>query len=67
MMKTISVNREIYSIETIYKTIDVYKNYADISFELNDLDVKLFFDKCRYDELLTVKEFENYMIGLENT
>lgn len=66
-MKTISVNREIYSIETIYKTIDVYKNYADISFELNDLDVKLFFDKCRYDELLTVKEFENYMIGLENT
>ncbi len=25
------------------------------------------FLKCKYDENLTIKEFENYMIGLENS
>lgn len=45
----------------------VYKNHAitTVSF-LHDYAIITFW-KCKYDEELTVKEFENYMIGVENS
>ena len=51
-MKTLELSKEIYSLSSIEETIRYLW--------------KLVFRKCRYDELRTVYEFENYLIGLEN-
>ena len=66
-MKKLKVNRSVYSDETINRTMMVYKNnaIATVSFK-NDYAIITFW-KCKYDEELTVKEFENYMIGVENS
>ena len=66
-MKKLKVNRSIYSDEAINQTMMAYKNHAvtTVSFQ-RDYAVITFW-KCKYDEVLTVKEFENYLIGVENS
>lgn len=59
--------KEIYSRENILSTISAYRDYATII--LNDVNDKyeLIFRKCKYSKKITIKEFENYLIGLENS
>ena len=59
-------NLEIYSYESIKKTEQAYKDYARIKETRTDSAVILRFDKCKYPEDITVKEFENYLICVEN-
>ena len=66
-MKKVKINRSIYSEETITAAIKAYQNHAVISAKIKDDYAVLTFWKCRYDEDLTIKEFENYMIGIENS
>ena len=66
-MKKIKINRNVYSDETIKKTIGVYKNHAVITVNYQEDYAVLTFWKCKYDESQTIKEFENYMIGVENS
>ena len=66
-MKKIKFNRSIYSNETIEKTRMAYKNHAVTTVIYKQEYAIITFLKCKYDEELTIKEFENYMIGVENT
>lgn len=65
-MKKLRINRYIFSNETIEKTMAAYRNHASTTvFYKQDYAIVTFW-KCKYDEALTIKEFENYMIGIEN-
>ena len=66
-MKRVRIDRSIYSDDTIEKTRQVYKNYAITSLRYKRDYVEIIFWKCQYDEAQTIKEFENYMIGVENS
>ena len=48
------------------KAIDEYKNLCHIDILDDTEKMILVFKECLYDEKLTVNEFENYVIGLEN-
>ena len=66
-MKKLKVNRSIYSDNVIKQTMMVYKNHAVMTVSFKHEYAVITFWKCKYDEVLTVKEFENYMIGVENS
>ena len=66
-MKILKLNREIYFIQNIQEALLAYKDYADINIKESATIVELSFKKCLYDENMTVREFENYLIGLENS
>lgn len=65
-MKTLELSKKIYSLSSIEETIRVFKHLGTITKIETRYLWKLVFRKCRYDELRTVYEFENYLIGLEN-
>lgn len=65
-MNELELAFDIYSENGIIKAIEAYKNYADISISRNPSSYKLTFTNCRYDVQLTIREFENYLICLEN-
>lgn len=66
-MKRITVNLEIYSVETIRKAIQAYCTLAKISIKQKKEQSIIIFWHCKYDEDRTAKEFENYLIGIENS
>lgn len=66
-MKKIEINRSVYSDETIKTTMKMYQNHAVTSVKFGDKYAVITFWKCKYDEEQTIKEFENYMIGIENS
>ena len=45
----------------------VYKNHAVTTVQYKCDYAIITFWKCKYDEEQTIKEFENYMIGVENS
>ena len=66
-MKKLKVNHSVYSDETIKSTMQAYQHLATITIHnIGDYTV-LTFRKCKFDEERTVKEFENYLIGIENS
>ena len=66
-MKKVRINRSVYSNGTIEKTMTIYKNHAVTTVQYKRDYAIVTFWKCKYDEKLTIKEFENYMIGVENS
>lgn len=66
-MKKIKINRSVYSDDTIEKTMMVYKNHAVTTVQYKCDYAIVTFWKCKYGEEQTIKEFENYMIGVENS
>ena len=66
-MKKLRVNSSVYSAETIRASMKAYQKHAitTVKYKLGYSEIT--FWKCRYDGDLTVKEFENYMIGIENS
>ena len=65
-MKTLVLNTEIYSLSNVEKARRAYKDYATVLIRNRDNKLRAYFLHCRYDENQTIKEFENYLIGLEN-
>lgn len=66
-MIKVKFNRNVYSDETIERTMKVYKKHAITTISYKKEYAIVCFWKCKYDEERTVSEFENYMIGVENT
>ena len=66
-MKKIRLNRSIYSDKAINSALTAYNNLAIFSVDLDREYATVTFIKCKYDEAQTVKEFENYLIGAENS
>ena len=65
-MIRLNVNTDIYSTDNILKAVDAYRNLAKIQISRKRQIIKIVFWNCKYDEEITVREFENYLIGLEN-
>ena len=67
-MISLMLHAEIYSDSTINDAISAYGELAVINKTGVDHGyIKLDFVECKYQEIKTVKEFENYMIDLENS
>lgn len=67
LMRKLRINRSIYSDKSIEKTMQIYKNHAVTTVSYKNCYATVTFWKCKYDEDQTIKEFENYMIGVENS
>lgn len=65
-MNKLFLNTDIYLEENIKKTCVIYKEYAEIKVEKINSYIKLTFNNCKYDTDTTMKEFENYLINVEN-
>lgn len=66
-MIRLKIKNDIYTETNIKKAINVYKHLVDIEVECHENGYMILcFNNCMYDEKLTVKEFENYLIGMEN-
>ena len=65
-MKEIRLSKEIYSEKCIKKAIADYSSLAKIDYTQNGGIWKISFAQCKYDEMRTLCEFENYLIELEN-
>ena len=66
-MIKLEINPRIYSLKNVEIVLNLYKELADIKQVVTLDKIILTFNDCRLDEKLTVREFENYLIGLENT
>lgn len=65
-MVKLLLSAEIYSEKNIKETCDVYKDFARIKMKRKNNHIELIFNSCKYDQDITVKEFENYLINTEN-
>lgn len=66
-MRKLKINRLIYSDDTINRTIQAYRTHALTTVLYKKQYATVIFWSCKYDECETIKEFENYMIGVENS
>ena len=64
-MNNLLLNKNLFSMQAVVKSIDDYSKYASIVLEENVGYWNIIFDNCVHDKTLTMREFENYVIGLE--
>ena len=60
------LSKEVYSKSDLQIAMDAYRSFADISIFERDQYWQIDFAHCKYGAERTMKEFENYMIGLAN-
>ncbi len=65
-MSKLQLSTDVYSLDNIEKVCKIYKDYAKIKIKKKRDRVELIFHRCRYDSDITMKEFENYLINVEN-
>ena len=65
-MSKLLLNKEIYHFTNIEAAIYDFQDCATITVAEQEQQFILNFSNSRADEELTIKEFENYVIGLEN-
>jgi len=65
-MSKLQLSTDVYSLDNIEKVCKIYKDYAKIKIKKKPDRVELIFHRCRYDSDITMKEFENYLINVEN-
>ena len=65
-MKELKLSKMIYSLQCIKETVGVYSGFSKMEILNRGTHWGVVFSACRYDENLTTKEFENYLIGMEN-
>ena len=61
------LNADVYSSKVIEAAILAYNSLATITVRQKDRQIQFVFDNCRFDPSITIKEFENSLIGLENS
>ena len=65
-MNKLELKTDVYNIENIEKACVAYKDYAKIKIKMKNNRIELIFSKCKYNTDITIKEFENYLINVEN-
>lgn len=65
-MNKLILSMDIYSADSIEETCNAYRSLARIKIKKRKECMELIFDRCRYDTDITIKEFENYLINVEN-
>ncbi len=63
-MSELLLRKELYSLAIISRASGDYKNLAHISIKDTGEYYKTVFHNCKYNEQLTINEFENYLIDL---
>ena len=63
-MNELLLTREFFTKESIRKGCIDFKGLADISIVENENYYKIRFNNCIYPVIITMQEFENYVIGL---
>jgi hypothetical protein len=66
-MKILTLNKNIYSKKAISLACEAYRDFATILLAELGGNYIILFRKCRYNPETTIKEFENYLIGVENS
>lgn len=66
MNSKLFLNKEIYDLKCIHMAIQAYSQLAFIKCIANECGWICTFERCVYDIDLTIKEFENYLIGMMN-
>ena len=61
------IKRELFSETALTEAIDAFSHLCVITVLESATGWNLVFENCKYGCRLTEKEFENYLIGLENT
>ena len=61
------IKQELFSEKALFNAIKDFSNVCDIKASRIPVGWNLMLDNCKYSRELTEKEFENYLIGLENT
>ena len=65
-MTKIRLNSEIFSENNVRLAMEAYGDLARIQMDIQGEYYILQIEDTKYDESRTVKEFENYLVGLEN-
>lgn len=65
-MNELRLNKSIYTYTNLIRAVRDYQGYANIVLKEEDRYWHLTFTDCRYDLSLTIKEFENHLIEIEN-
>ncbi len=65
-MTSLRISKEIYDEKSLSGAVEAYKGFAEIKIEDIGESWTVSFEKCINGEQITVKEFENYLIGIEN-
>ena len=65
-MMRLKLSKEIYSAKNINDAIIMYSDLGKIKLKSDKCYWILIFTQCKYGTERTIKEFENYVIGLEN-
>lgn len=63
---SVSLNRNIYSLQSVNTAIKAFDKIADIHVYITEKYYQCLFLSCKNDNSMTMKEFENYCIDLEN-
>jgi hypothetical protein len=62
----LTLNKGIFTEKLLKRAMDDFADLADIKVENKNNQWILYFLNCRYGQEKTIREFENYLIGLEN-
>lgn len=66
-MSDLLLKRELYSEQAIISTVKIYSQLASITYRIEEEIIEVSFQMCLYDKKTTIMEFENYLIGIENS
>lgn len=65
-MKILKLNSDIYNLKSIKKAQEAYRDFAHIKIINIKEGYILIFTRFKYSEIQTIREFENYLICIEN-
>lgn len=66
MQNKLYLNKDLYGKKSIQEAKKAYEGLADIRLEQTENYWICVFARCAYGEERTMREFENYLIGLSN-
>lgn len=66
MNNKLLLNKKIYDKKYIIHTIKDFSSMANIKLESNNEYWICYFYKCKVSVIITMREFENYLIGVSN-
>ena len=65
-MNELKLSKEIYNYSLVKTAAKEFADISNILVSNEENYVKCIFSKCVYDDEITLKEFENYVIDLSN-
>ena len=63
-MNKLYLNKSLYSYKSVIMAIDAYSKLAELILGENDKEWIITLQNSKYEPVITLKEFENYAIGL---